>query len=179
MTESSREAWARSVAETHLGVELGFADSHGCVDYMFTDPTGRAAAMEVTTLTDRQLKRSVDAYTRTRNLAPPMALLGSCWSASVDERDARFRGLEARLERHLAVLEGMGVEPGRWLTPCEIRAEHPNADVEASVASLASEKVRLLMRWTPEFMRGGSSAPGAALARDPGEYDRRLRQGGH
>jgi hypothetical protein len=151
MKESPREAWARSVAESHLSAELEFADSHGSVDYVFTDPAGRSAAMEVTTLTDQQLKRSVDAYTKTRNCAGSMALLGSCWTVGVDERDARFKGLEARLEPHLALFENIGVAPGHWLTPREVRSEHPNADVEASVASLATAKVRTLIRWTPEL----------------------------
>jgi hypothetical protein len=106
--------------------------------------------MEVSTLTDSQLKGSVSAYKRTRKMAEPSALSGSSWSVSVDERDARFKGLEVRLELHLAVLEQAGVEPGRWLTPHEIRFEHRNADVEASVTALANEKVRLLMRWPPE-----------------------------
>lgn len=150
MDESSQEAWARSVVATCLGVELEFVDTDGRVDYKFTDPAGRAAAMEVTTLTDKKLKGSVVAYGRTRNVAGSLASMGSCWSVAVDERDATFKGLEARLEPHLALLEEVDVERGRWWKLHELRVDYRSVDVDAAVAAPAYEKVRLLMRWTPE-----------------------------
>jgi hypothetical protein len=150
MSESRQERWACAVVEARLGVDLVFVDTDGRVDYKFTDAAGRSAAMEVTTLTDQDLKVSVDTYNRTRGDVGPLPLLESCWSVIVDERDSRIKGLESQLEPHLALLESVGIAHGRWATPAEVRAEYRSAEVEEAVAVFDEKLVRLLMRWLPE-----------------------------
>lgn len=158
MGESRQERWASSVVATRLGVDLRFVDTDGRVDYRFTDPAGRLAAMEVTTLTDEKFKGSVAAYAKTPN-SHTAADLESCWSVGVDERDARFKGLQGRLGSHLLTLERAGVKAGRWLTPSVVRFEYGAvrwrsdlelaARVDKAVVAFRQEKVHLLMRWLP------------------------------
>jgi hypothetical protein len=150
MSESRQERWARAVVEARLGVDLEFVDTDGRVDYKFIDPAGRSAAMEVTTLTDQDLKVSVDTYNRTRADVGPLPLLASCWSVVVDERDSRIKGLEPQLEPYLALLEKVGIEHGLWMTPVEVRAEYRSAEVEQAVALFDQKLVRLFIRWKPE-----------------------------
>lgn len=153
MKESPQEAWASSVVAAALGVDLAFVDTDGRVDYKFTDPDGRSAALEVTTMTDRKLKGSVAAYARTRNSAGPLASLTSCWTVALDERDATFKGVEGRLEPHLTAFEAAGLQPGLWVTPRDVRATFRGtelaAGVEASTVELERETARQLIRWTP------------------------------
>ncbi len=109
-------------------------------------------------MTNEKLKGSVAAYAKTRNTAAKVEL-ESCWTVGVDERDAKFKGLDGRLGHPLLTLERAGVEPGRWLTPWEVRLEYGAAcsrldlelgeRVDEAVVTLGHENVRLVMRWLP------------------------------
>lgn len=107
MTNEERpdELEARAIAERVLGVSLVHADANGDVDYRFTRSNGKRGALEVTTVTDPKNKIARDHWVRSAPEYGPAPSLRQCWQVWINDRDARYKGLLARLEPALAALE--------------------------------------------------------------------------
>lgn len=108
MDERPEELEARKLVETALCVELTHADKTGGVDYLFATAAGRFAALEVTTVTDSGRKIARDKWTKESPQYRAATSLHMCWEVWLDDVDVKYRGLVARLEPHIAVLEASG-----------------------------------------------------------------------
>lgn len=106
--ERPDELEARAIAERVLGVPLVHADVNGDVDYRFTTSDGQHGALEVTTVTDPKNKIARDQWEKSAPKYGPAPSLRQCWQVWINDRDVRYKGLLARLEPALAILEQAG-----------------------------------------------------------------------
>ena len=133
-SERQNEIQAKEFLQEQLGVELIHSDTNGGVDYTFTLTDGSSGAVEITTVTDSDAKRDLDAWMRYRDRAVPAPSLENCWHVTVHS-GTRFSGLSERLEPALAALEAIGVDLFR---------EWTRLDLVGGSAAPASEAVQIL-----------------------------------
>lgn len=108
-TRAEELAAAETIARV-LGVELPVpSDINGQADLTFTDLDGCSGAVEVTFLTDAEIKMANDAWMAERARAHHAGTLRHSWTVTVEIRETTFKQLAARVEPHLAVLEECGI----------------------------------------------------------------------
>ncbi len=103
------ERLAATVLTDVLGIHVDHTDLNGEADLGFVTATGVTAAVEVTYLTNQQLKASQDAWMKERQREYTVTQLASTWNVTVHANGARYRGLRKRLEPDLAALETEGL----------------------------------------------------------------------
>ncbi len=109
------ERLAATVLTDVLGIHVDHTDLNGEADLGFVTATGVTAAVEVTYLTNQQLKASQDAWMKERQREYTVTQLASTWNVTVHANGARYRGLRKRLEPALAALESEGLtEYDEW-----------------------------------------------------------------
>lgn len=144
--ERPEEIEARAIVERITGISWEHHDANGAADYITSDHS--TAAMEVTTVTNQELKGSVAMLARLRNTPYPDSRLDCCWSMTIDEQHRALKGIESRVANAIAGLQLHGISSvNEWEWATYIWGGHAAG---GTVALLAQDSVQAAYR-SPEL----------------------------
>jgi hypothetical protein len=137
--ERPEEQAARHLIDRVAGIRLEFADTHGSVDYLYTDGVV-AGAVEVTRFTRQDLRASTEAWARGAEAPYESRALTHSWWVGVANDKVRHKELGKRIEPHLQVLEGFPT--GKWFF-AQVWEGDPGIDVtlRSAIRGLKAEHV--------------------------------------
>jgi hypothetical protein len=165
------EVLAARVLNHVLVVHIAHTDVNGEADLAFVAPGGLPAAVEVTFLTDQQIKVAQDAWVREREREYVVTQLRSSWNVTVEGDSVKYKLLRQHLEPHLASLEAAGIaDYDRWSIGHRLLDTMP--EVVRALASLRVVQATVIKTKDPSIQHifispmGGYTARGSDAALD-------------